>query len=146
MKSGKIYAKSGPRSIPINTLSLKSLIKLRGFTQQGFADKLGVGIRCVQGWCYGEHDPSEDNFDSICEALNVPPVLLTAHPKEIRDRARHERVMDFYNAQLLGELPGADYREVQLIEADIERTAEFDPEADNTREAPVTVPSQAESP
>lgn len=142
--SQAIYAKPGPKTVPVNTVSLKAVMHLRGFTQQAMADRLNVSLGTVQNWLWGNKDPTEANFDRLCEALRVTPVQLTAHSKELRDRARHERVMKYYHAEMLDELPIADYREIQLIEGDIDRTAEFDPGADDTREAEVTVSSAGE--
>lgn len=143
--AGDLYTKPGPKSIPINPLSLKALIHLRGYTQQELADEMGIGVRTIQGWLYGEKHPSERYFVKLCNTLKVPPIQLTAHSKEIRDRARHERVMKFYHAEMLDELALADYREVQLIQADIDTTAEFDPSGDETKELDITVSSAGES-
>ena len=121
-------------------------MKVRKFTQQSLADEVGVSALTVSYWCWGDREPTERNFAKLCKALNVHPKILTAHPKELRDYARHKRVMDFYTAEALDENAPADYREVQLIEADIERTAELDPETDDTREEELTVSGAGSTP
>ena len=135
--------KPGPRSIAINQLSLVVLMDLRGLTQQALAEKIGVGAHRIHQWIYDGAHPTEDNFEKLCQALQVEPPLLMKPSRELRDLARHKTVMKHYFAELLNERDLiTDYRTIQSIESDIERTAELESGADETRELEVTVASE----
>ena len=119
---------------------------LRDLKPKGLAEAMQIHPNSVYAWLWGERFPTEENFFKLCEVLDVPDVQLTAQSKEIRDRARHERAMKHYHAEMLDELPIADYREVQLIESDIERTSELDPSSDDAREGEIIIPSEVDAP
>ena len=52
-------------------MNLKELIKEKGFTQQSFADALGVGQSAVSNWCNGENGVNSGRLKQMAELLGV---------------------------------------------------------------------------
>jgi transcriptional regulator with XRE-family HTH domain len=50
---------------------LRAYRKLKGYTQQGFADQLGVSISVLGSIERGMKDPSDKILNRIAEVLNV---------------------------------------------------------------------------
>lgn len=136
----------GPKSVVINASSLRVIRKMRGLGVQEFADAMGVKRALIYRWEWGEVSPTVAHFQKLCEVLDVPPVQLEASSLELEDLARHERVIKYYQLEIMGENDVADYREVQLIRADIQAVAERESQEEGVRTGEVTVPSSGKPP
>lgn len=64
-----------------NMNRIKELLKEKGFTQQEFADKLGVTRIAVVKMLAG--NPSQSALEKIATALGVPMWQLFASPEEV---------------------------------------------------------------
>lgn len=52
-------------------LRIKEILKQRGVTQKGLAEKIGVSIISISRIAQGEQNPSLDTLQKIAEALGV---------------------------------------------------------------------------
>ena len=57
-------------------LTLKELIKAKGYTQTSLADKLGVSQPTVSGWIRGNNKPKTKDLPRIAKALGVSVTKL----------------------------------------------------------------------
>ena len=57
-------------------LTLKELIKAKGYTQTSLADKLGVRQSTVCGWVNGNNKPKTKDLSRIAKALGVSVTKL----------------------------------------------------------------------
>jgi transcriptional regulator with XRE-family HTH domain len=57
-------------------------IKARGYTQEGFARALDVGVRNVQRWTLGEGEPSGWNLVRAAALLECEPSSFYADAEE----------------------------------------------------------------
>lgn len=57
-------------------MTLKELIKLRGYTQTSLADKLGVTQPAVCGWVRGNKKPKTKDLPRIAKALGISVTRL----------------------------------------------------------------------
>lgn len=64
---------------------IKELIKEKGFTQQEFAEKLGISRVGLTQLVNGK--PSYPTLEKIAEALNVPMWQLFASPEEVKEQS-----------------------------------------------------------
>lgn len=62
---------------------IKELIKEKGYTQQDFADKLGIARESLSRIL---NSPSYPSLEKIATALNVPMWQLFASPNEIEPK------------------------------------------------------------
>ena len=131
--------------VKINSLILKKTCAIRRMSQTDLAKAIGVHNNTVWQWIWDKHSPSRDNFYAICEALDISPKLLAMDSKQLAEVGRTERVLNFYLQEVLEENEPADYREVQLIEADLAATSERDAEEGETKDGKITVYGAGES-
>ena len=124
---------------PLNSIVLMVLMDLKDITHQTLAELCDVALSTVYTWTSGDANPSDSNFEKLCEIFNVNPAHLVATSRKIRHMARHKTIMKHYVAELTNELPlVTDYRTIQQYESDLERTGEVE-SGDDTREADITV-------
>lgn len=57
-------------------MTLKELIKAKGYTQTSLADKLGVSQPTVSGWIRGNNKPKTKDLPRIAKALGVSVTKL----------------------------------------------------------------------
>ena len=57
-------------------MTLKELIKAKGYTQTSFANKLGVSQPTVSGWIRGVNKPKTKDLSRIAKALGVSVTRL----------------------------------------------------------------------
>lgn len=62
---------------------IKEVMKEKGFTQQMLADSLGVSLSTVKTNLSGKHSMTENAFERIAKALNVPVWELFVNPNEL---------------------------------------------------------------
>lgn len=53
-------------------LRIKEILKQRGVTQKGLAEKIGVSVISISRIAKGEQNPSLDTLQKIADALSVP--------------------------------------------------------------------------
>lgn len=124
---------------PVNHILLRVEAKRQGYTHKALAEKLGVSSSTVSQWMMGGVSPSLDNFKNLCELLDMHPLHMQMASHDIRDLARHERVMSFYAAELKGENDAPRYDEVRLIEADIDGENIRGTEEDEVKQGEFTI-------
>lgn len=63
-------------------LRIKEILKQRGVTQKGLAEKIGVSVISISRIAKGEQNPSLDTLQKIADALGVPLTELFAGERE----------------------------------------------------------------
>ena len=137
--SAKVFGSQREIDIAINPTLLRIVIQEKGLTQKKFAELVGVTTDTVQNWVWGRNAIHKDNYAKVCDVLQVSPQLLVLHSGELVERGRTARVMRFHARELLGQNDAPDYREVQLVEADLATADERDAAEEEVREEEVTV-------
>lgn len=75
---------------------IKELRKTLGFTQQEFADKIGVKRNTVATYEMGRSVPSDSAISLICREFNVREAWLrTGEGEMFKSKSRNEELMEF---------------------------------------------------
>ena len=138
----KILSSTG---VTINTTILRVLYQERGFTQPQVAEKIGVSVKSFQNWLWGKCNPSPENFEKICEVLQVAPAMLEGTSQDQMIRGKHALVMRFYTRELIGENEPPTLRDAQSVEQDLNTTADRESAEEDVRQEDITVFSAPES-
>ena len=77
---------------------IKELRKTLGFTQQEFADKIGVKRNTVATYEMGRSVPSDSAISLICKEFNVSEDWLrNGNGKMFRPRSRNKELFEYFN-------------------------------------------------
>lgn len=86
---------------------IKELRKTLGFTQQEFADKIGVKRNTVATYEMGRSVPSDSAISLICREFNVREAWLrTGEGEMFKSKSRNEELMEFATTVAEGD-PGS---------------------------------------
>lgn len=131
--------------IEINATVLRVAMQERGLNQRQFAELVDVTTDTIHNWVWAKCFPQRRHFDKICEVLNISPQLLSVNSHDLVERGRTARIVRFHVRELIGENDPPDYREVQLIEADLADATERDAAEEEVREGNVAVYGEGKS-
>ena len=126
-------------NVLLNTTMLRLLLQKRQFKLKQLAEDVGVSEQCCQNWVWGRCKPTRENFDKICEVLNVEANLLEGTSSEIVARGAHVRVLRFFLNELLGENPEPQYKEVRQMMQDLQDIKDPE-ESDEVKKGEISIP------
>ena len=84
------------------------------------AHDIGVTRETVHNWCWGNANPTTENFVKLCGQLRIDPKILCMSSSQLISVGKHDRMIGYYTSQALGENDSVDeYSEARQLEIDI---------------------------